>query len=225
MNKITNIFLTLVTLPIMLICIFIGGDLPIDMLKTTGGQIPYQQAIFWVAAALLFVILIRRSLKRWTGMQILNQKQKFFWNQEVSKERKVRILLYNFLEALTLFSLAYGLYRICPQGWPIPLVYGIGGLEILFTSFFSWFSKTWRIGITKKAVVLADREVKALYFLGLRKIFVHQETLHFNYKDDLQLNMPFGAVENKKEFMQTIWANVNQDKVYAEESFKDYLKV
>lgn len=223
MNKITNIFLLLVTFPVMLICIFIGGDLPIDMLKTTGGQIPYQQAIFWIVATLVFVILIRRILKRWTGMQILSQKQKFGWNQEVSKERKVRILLYNCLEALALFSLAYGLYRVCPQGWPIPLAYGIGGLEIIFTSLFSWFSKTWRIGITKKAVVLADREVKALYFLGLRKIFVHQETLHFNYKDDLQLNMPFGAVEDKKEFMQTIWANVNQDKVYAEESFKDFL--
>lgn len=223
MNKITNIFLLLVTFPVMLICIFIGGDLPIDMLKTTGGQIPYQQAIFWIVATLVFVILIRRILKRWTGMQILSQKQKFVWNQEVSKERKVRILLYNCLEALALFSLAYGLYRVCPQGWPIPLAYGIGGLEIIFTSLFSWFSKTWRIGITKKAVVLADREVKALYFLGLRKIFIHQETLHFNYKDDLQLNMPFGAVEDKKEFMQTIWANVNQDKVYAEESFKDFL--
>ena len=223
MNKITNIFLLLVTFPVMLICIFIGGDLPIDMLKTTGGQIPYQQAIFWIVATLVFVILIRRILKRWTGMQILSQKQKFVWNQEVSKERKVRILLYNCLEALALFSLAYGLYRVCPQGWPIQLAYGIGGLEIIFTSLFSWFSKTWRIGITKKAVVLADREVKALYFLGLRKIFVHQETLHFNYKDNLQLNMPFGAVEDKKEFMQTIWANVNQDKVYAEESFKDFL--
>ena len=75
MNKITNIFLLLVTFPVMLICIFIGGDLPIDMLKTTGGQIPYQQAIFWIAATLVFVILIRRILKRWTGMQILSQNK------------------------------------------------------------------------------------------------------------------------------------------------------
>lgn len=223
MNKITNIVLLLVTIPVMLICIFIGGDLPIDALKTTGGQLPYQQAIFWVSAGLVFMILIRRSLKRWTGMQIVRQKRKFLWNEEVSSERKKRVLMYNLLEATALFAVALGLYRICPQGWPIPLAYSIGGVEILISSLLAWFGKTWRIGITKKAVVLADREVKALYFLGLRKVFVHQETLHFDYKDDLQLHLPFGSVENKKEFIQMIWANVNQDKVYAEESFKDFL--
>lgn len=207
----------------MLICIFIGGDLPIDPLKTTGGQLPYQQVIFWVCAGLVFTILIRRSLKRWTGMQILSRKEKYIWNEEVSVERKKRVVLYNVLESAALLALSFGLYRMCPQGWPIALAYGIGVIDIWIFSIFSWYSKTWRIGITKKALVLADREIKAVYFLGLRKVYVHQETLHFDYKDDLQLHVPFGTVEKKKEFIQTIWANVNQDKVYAEESFKDFL--
>ncbi len=223
MNKITNILLLLVTLPIMLVCIIIGGDLPVEALKTTGGQLPYQNVIFWVAGGLVFTILLRRSLKRWTGMQILGQKSKFIWNQEISLERKTRVLMYNLLEAAALLSMAYGLYRMCPQGWPIPLAYGIGGVEIILFSIFGWFSKTWRIGITKKAIVLADREVKALYFLGLRKIYIHQETLHFDYKDDIQLNMPLAPVENKEEFMQILWDNLNQEKVYAEESAKDFI--
>lgn len=213
----------LVTIPIMLICILIGGDLTIDPLRTTGGQLPYQPIIFWVCAAIVFTILMRRSLKRWTGMQILSQKTKFIWNEEVSKDRKKRVVLYNLLESAMLLSICFGLYRICPQGWPIALAYGIGVVDILIFTVFSYFTKTWRIGITKKAIVLADREIKALYFLGLRKIYIHQETLHFDYKDDLQLHVPFGTVENKKEFIQTLWANVNQDKVYAEESVKDYL--
>lgn len=207
----------------MTLCIFIGGDLPIDPLKTTGGQLPYQQAIFWISGGLVFTILIRRSLKRWTGMQILSKKEKYVWNQEVSVDRKRRVVLYNLLESSALLAICFGLYRMCPQGWPIALAYGIGVMDIWIFTAFSWFTKTWRIGITKKALVLADREIKALYFLGLRKIYIHQETLHFDYKDDLQLHLPFGAVENKKEFIQTLWANLNQDKVYAEESVKDYL--
>lgn len=223
MNKITNIVLLLVTIPIMLICIYIGGDLQIEPLRTTGGQLQHQNIIFWVSGSVVFLILIRRSLKRWTSMQILSQKTKYVWNQEVSQERKNRVVLYNILEASALLALSFVLYQTCPQGWPIALAYGIGVVDILIFTLFSYFSKTWRIGITTKALVLADREIKAIYFLGLRKIYIHQETLHFDYINDLQLHVPFGTVENKKEFIQVLWANLNQEKVYAEESVKDYL--
>jgi hypothetical protein len=224
MNKITNILLLLVTIPIMGICIFIGRDLPIEPLKTTGAQLPYQNILFWVLASIVFLIIARRSVKRWTGMQLMGQTQKFIWNQEVSFERKKRVVLYNMLEALALLCISVGLFEICPVGWPIALAYGIAVFDGLAFTIIAWFKKSWRIGFTKKALILSDREVKAVYFMGLRKIFIHQETLHFDFIKDLKLNIPFGAVENQKEFIQTLWANLDQEKVYAEESIKELLK-
>lgn len=223
MNKITNILLLLVTLPIMGICIFIGRDLPIETLKTTGGQLPYQPIIFWVSAALVFLIVSRRSIKRWTGMQLISQKDKFLWNQEVSLERKKRVVLYNGLESLALLAISIGLFKICPVGWPISLAYGIAVFDGIIFTIFAWFMKGWRIGFTKKALILSDREVKAVYFLGLRKIYIHHETLHFDFIKDLKLNIPFGAVQDQKDFMIKLWANLDQEKVYAEESVKNIL--
>ncbi len=207
----------------MWICIFIGRDLPIETLKTTGGQIPYQQVIFWSAAGIVFLIIARRSVKRWTGMQLIRQTEKFVWNEEVSLDRKKRVLLYNFMEALALLSISVGFFEICPVGWPIALAYGIPVFDGIIFTIFAWFKKGWRIGFTKKALILSDREVKAVYFLGLRKIYIHHETLHFDFIKDLKLNVSFGAVKNKEEFINVLWENLDQDKVFAEESVKDYL--
>ncbi len=223
MNKITNILLLLVTIPIMGICIFVGRDLPIETLKTTGSQLPFQNVIFWSAASLVFLIIARRSVKRWTGMQLIGLTDKYIWNQEVSLERKKRVLLYNFLEALALLCISFGLYKTCPSGWQIALAYGIAVFDTLIFTVFAWYKKGWRIGFTKKALILSDREIKAVYFLGLRKIYIHQETLHFDFIKDLQLNIPFGAVQDKKDFIQTLWNTLDQEKVYAEESVKEYL--
>jgi hypothetical protein len=223
MNKITNILLLLFTIPIMGICIFIGRDLPIETLKTTGAQLPFQTIIYWVSASIVFLIIARRSVKRWTGLQLIGQTEKFIWNQEVSLERKKRVLLYNSLESLALLCISIGLYKICPAGWPIAAAYGIAVFDAVLFTIFAWFKKAWRIGFTKKALILADREVKAVYFLGLRKIYIHQETLHFDFIKDLKLNVSFSAVENQKEFIQKLWANLDQEKVYAEESVKEVL--
>jgi hypothetical protein len=224
MNKITNILLLLVTFPVMGICIFIGRDLPIEPLRTTGGQIPFQDLIFWIAASIVFIIIGRRSVKRWTGMKLISQTTKFVWNEEVCLERKKRVLLYNLLETTVFLCLSFGLYEICPQGWPIALAYGTGVVDSLMFSLIGWFRKAWRIGFTKKALILADRDIRAVYFLGLRKIYIHQDNLHFDFIKDLQLHVPLSAVENKEHFIQTLWANLDQDKVYAEESVKEYLK-
>jgi hypothetical protein len=205
------------------ICIYIGGDLPIEPLKTTGGQLPFQQIIFWVSASIVFIILSRRSIKRWTGLQLINQTEKFIWNQEVSLDRKKRVVTYNALEALALLCISIGLYKICPAGWPIALAYGIGVVDIIIFTIFALVKKAWRIGFTKKALILSDREVKAVYFLGLRKIYIHQESLHFDYIKDLKLNVSFSAVQDQKEFINTLWDNLDQKKVFAEESVKSML--
>jgi hypothetical protein len=48
MNSFINILLLIVTFPTMLLCIFIGFDLPIEFLRTTARTMPYASEILLV---------------------------------------------------------------------------------------------------------------------------------------------------------------------------------
>lgn len=220
MNKITNILLVLSSIPILGLCVFIGLDLPLELLKTTGAQLPYQDILFGACFGWLFFIVFRRSMKRWTGMRLVNQLEKFVWNQPISKNRKQRVITYNLLETLVFTSLAIGTYLLCPQGWLISLGYGIGCIDNLVFTVLGSSKNLWRIGITKKAVLLADRDVRVAYFYGLRKISFAQETLFFDYIKDLHLHLPLTAVEDQKSFFAHLANCIDEEKVYWDESTK-----
>jgi bifunctional pyridoxal-dependent enzyme with beta-cystathionase and maltose regulon repressor activities len=128
------------------------------------------------------------------------------------------------LEALVLLALCFGIYKIYNQGWPIYLAYGIAFLDSMVYTLAGAKGNNWRIGITKKAVVLADREVKVVYFTGLRKIEKAQDTLYFNYIKDLQMDMPIVAAENQKEFLEQLMQHIDHNKVYVDQSVKKILQ-
>lgn len=224
MNKAANIAILFFTFPILLFSIFVGYDLPLEMLKTTGAQIPYQPIIGGALAALIFIPTFWRSTKRWYGVSLLRQKSRFVWNEPISQVRKQRALTYNLLEALVLLALCFGIYKIYNQGWPIYLAYGIAFLDSMVYTLAGAKGNNWRIGITKKAVVLADREVKVVYFTGLRKIEKAQDTLYFNYIKDLQMDMPIVAAENQKEFLEQLMQYIDHNKVYVDQSVKKILQ-
>jgi hypothetical protein len=82
----------------------------------------------------------------------------------------------------------------------------------------------WRAGITNKALVVAERDFKILYFSGLRKISVHQQTLFFDYIKELQLAVSIDCIspENRESFRETLAEKVNRERVHFTESFKDF---
>lgn len=223
MNKAANIAILFFTFPTLLYAIFVGFDLPLEMLKTTGAQLPYQLLSSGILGALLFIPTFWRSMKRWYGISLLRQESRFLWNQPISAVRKQRAITYNLLEGAVLLSLCLGVFAIYNQGWPIYLAYGIAFLDTVIYTLIGAKGKAWRVGITKKAVVLADREVKVVYFTGLRKIQQSQQTLYFNYIKDLQLDMPIVAAQNQREFLENLLAQVNHDKVYVDQSIKKIL--
>jgi hypothetical protein len=220
MNKVTNLLLLAITFPIMAVTIFVGFDLPIEMLKTSGANLPYQDVIYWILSALVFLLIARRSIRRWIGMRLLSQESKFQYNQEISLERKNRVVVYNMIEAGILLFIAYAIYRVSNQAWPITLAYGMGFVDQLMFTFIGYFGKKWRLGVTKKAIVIADREVSALYFLGLRKIYISQDTLYFEYIEDLHLDLPIVSAPDRKVFLQKVMENINHEKVFVDESIK-----
>ncbi|MFT5580975.1 MAG: hypothetical protein ACI9G9_000214 [Psychromonas sp.] len=220
MNKLTNVLLLMITFPILALTIIVGRDLPLEMLKTSGANLPFKEVIFSVLAVIIFLIVFKRSLKRWIGMKLLLQSDKYVYNVEVSKVRKQRVILYTILESAVLLSLSYALLQVSQEAVLISFAYGLGVIDSWMFCAIGVYKKGFRVGITKKAMVLADRDVRAVYFLGLRKLSISQDTLYFDYIKDLKLHAPINAVENQKELLVALLSQTDDTKVFVEESIK-----
>ena len=215
MNRSINILLAVILMPTMLLTIFVGFDLPIDIMKTTGAQLQYRDIIFLSVAMLLGLLIIRRSVRRWMGMRIVNKLKRFKWNKPVSKERKMRVQMYLFLEALIMGSVAFALYQVTNEALAPAIAFLIGVIDtILFAVIGS--GEKYRVGLSSKALIVADREVTLLYFTGLRKISLHQQTVYFDYVKGLQLSFPMNCVqeENREEFFENLEDQIDPERVF-----------
>jgi hypothetical protein len=216
MNKFINALLLFFLFPTMGLTIFVGFDLPIEILKVSGGHLPYRKEAFLAFGLILFLINLRRSIRKWMGIHLILKVNRFSWNKEVSSERKNRIVVYSLLESFVMFVVAYGLYTISKEAiFPaIGLVFG--GLDGIIFLVYGLSRKAFRLGITSKAVILADREVNLIYFSGLRKISIHQDSIFFDYIKGLQLNFPSNCIaENEKDsFFENLKSQLDTDRVF-----------
>lgn len=222
MNKTTNIFLLLLSFPAMLFSIYIGFDMPIEFFKTTGQFIPFKDEFFIAFGILYLLLIVRRSVKRWTGVKLVNATKKYKWNQPIAKERKSRVFMYLGLEIAVMSLLAISLLSICSDAWLIFIALIFGSLDNLLFLVLGIRKNSYRIGITSQAIVIADIEVRVLYFSGLREVSFQAETVFFDYVDGLQLSIPSSclAKEEIADFRDVLEQQVNRDKVFFSESFK-----
>ena len=72
------------------------------------------------------------------------------------------------------------------------------------------------VGLSKKAIIVADREVVVLYFSGLRKVSLSQQTLFFDYMQSLQLTFPVDCIpeNNRNDFLHNLEAVTDKDRVF-----------
>jgi hypothetical protein len=222
MNKFINILLLLLTFPTMLVSIIIGFDLPIEFFRTTGAQLPYHKEVLIFFGLILLLIILRRSIKRWMGIRMVSHKKRFIWNQKMGKERNNRVYLYLSLEAAVMSFLCIVLYQVTPIAWVPSLAFGVGALDNLILIVLGRTKHVYRVGITSKALVLADRDVKIIYFSGLRRISIQQQTMFFEYIKDLQLSFPLDSIAeaDKSQFKTILESQINRDKVFLSEAVK-----
>lgn len=73
----------------------------------------------------------------------------------------------------------------------------------------------FRVGLTSKAVLVSDREIILIYLAGLRKVSVSQQTIYFDYIQDLQLSFPIDCIEESERqgFFKNLEAQLNPDRV------------
>ncbi len=214
MNSFINVLLLVFTLPTMLLSIYVGFDLPVEFLRTTTAQLPYLDYGFLGLGLILLVISLRRSIRRWMGVRMTKQKSKYKWNSTVSAQRKIRVVVYTILESAVMASLGLAYYYLTPFAWfpsLVMLFFSLEGLLFLIVCHKNLF----RIGITTKAILVADREVILIYLSGLRQVSISQQTVYFDYLENLQLTFPTDCVEEKEreQFFNTLKEQVNRDKV------------
>jgi hypothetical protein len=216
MNKFINALLLFILLPTMAFSVVVGFDLPLEFLRTTGGQIAYKFEIFLGFGLLLLIINVRRSVRRWMGMRIVNQTNKFLWNQPVSLERKKRVYVYTILEAFVMLCVGSALYYVTSSAILPAIAFWYATADNLIFLLVGSRKNRFRAGITKKAVVVADRDVSVLYFSGLRKVSIHQDTIYFDYIKTLQLYFPLDCIEKEERdsFFSTLEAQLDPNKVF-----------
>jgi len=100
MNRFINALLLFLLFPTMAVAIFVGFDLPVEFLRTTGGQMTYSTIIFLILGVLILMVNLRRSIRRWMGMILVFKTAKFKWNKPVGKDRTQRIIVYTLLESM-----------------------------------------------------------------------------------------------------------------------------
>lgn len=226
MNKFVNIWIViffLVSLPPVLGLEY-GGTYELFGLKLPGEEFEYNSIIYTCFAGLILVFGILKASRRWMGMRIAKQTQKFLFSVPVSKSRKNRILTYGLLETLCLFAGVYFYLRISSVTFIVAMAFLFLAIEHILHLVVGFSTNSFRVGITKKAVVSNDRDVSVMYFSGLRKVSIHQQTIYFDYIKELTLHIPVNSIakENWNEFKVQLKEQVNPDKVFFNQAFKDY---
>lgn len=211
-------------MPVIGFSLFVGFDLPIELIKMSGANAPYKTELFYSFALVLLLILMNRSIKRWMGIRMVNQTNRFQWNVPLNNDRNKQVILYLILEASVHFFVAFSLYKITPQSLPIVIVLALFGLDHLILGLLGKYKHLFRIGMTSKAILLADREVKAIYFSGLKEVDLQQKSLFFDYKEGLQLSIPSDSIpmNDIAEFKTKFERNIKRDQIYFSESFKAF---
>ncbi|MFT5858568.1 MAG: hypothetical protein ACI865_000656 [Flavobacteriaceae bacterium] len=213
MNKFINILLIAMLIPTMFITIYVGLDLPIGFLHVSGHNLPYRDEILLGFGVLMFVVILRKSIRRWMGVSIVSKVKKFVWNAEISQARKSRVRMYLIMESVVMLTMAIGLYMITEVALPPALALALGTLDNII---FGLVPNKYRVGISSKALIIADREVILIYFSGLRKVSSHQQSIYFDYIKGLQLAFPTNCVDDsdKAKFFEVLEEQVDTDRVF-----------
>ena len=224
MNKSVNILLILLLIPVFGLSIFVGFDLPIEFLKTSGKNLPFQHVIFITFGILIFLLGVRRSMQRWVGIKMVNNLEKYQWNEEIDAKRKSQINMYLLIEGIMHLLVGFALVALTPKVLVIATVFFALGIDHLLFCLIGNFKKVWRVGVTNKAIVVAERDFKVIYFSGLRRVTVHQQTLFFDYIKELQLAISIDSISpaNRESFRNILDEKLNRDKVHFSETFKEF---
>lgn len=216
MNKIYNVWILIISLITLPIAFFAGINQVYGAWDIILDDYEHIDLVFGISAGLIFLLGLLRSIRKWSGMIIVNKREKFFYNEFITEKRKGRVLLLNLIEILYFMVLAIVFAIFSPKAAIISLVFFLFIIDSTINTILGISAKKYRIGMTSKAIVSADREIHAVYFKGLQRISMSDEQLVFEYINDLVLTLPFEGVseEETEKFISLLKENLDPTKVY-----------
>lgn len=218
MNKFFNIWTLIFTVLIIPFVFAVGWNIDFSIfgLNVPGEEFKYADLFFSIAAGIVFTLGVLRASKKWAGINITRQKSRFLFYTNISDSRLNRVVLYNVLEMSFFLIFAFFFLVVMQTAVYIGLVFILLFLENLINTIFGVYKQTYAIGITSKAIIFVDRDVKAIYFKGLKKVSKHQQTIYFEYVNDLVLHIPTNIIPEEKEgqFLRTLQSVVDPNKVF-----------
>lgn len=214
MNKFVNLVTLVVVFPLILFSVYIGLDIPIDSLGITGSEIPYQKEVFYIGTFICGLFHLLRSVKRWSALKVANKINQFKWSARIGKKRRGRVITYLFLEIFLMLCFSIAFFKLTPSSFSICSLLMLSSIDSLFFVVFG--KNKYRISVSSKAIVIADREVQVIYFKGLRKISIHQQSIFFEYIENLQLFFPLNSLEEKDVsiFFNELNKLIDRERVY-----------
>lgn len=218
MNRFYNLWITIVcilTLPVAL-SVGLNEDFTILGFTIEGEEFAYGEIVFAASAGLLLILGGLKAVRKWMGLRLIAQKDKFSFITPISDKRKKRVALYSGLEVVFLIFWSIVFYLMANAAWPLVVALLFLALEHTLNVFIGLKLNKYGIGITNKALLRVDREVDVLYFSGLQKISFQQQNIFFEYINDLALFIPLDAIpeDKKTEFDLILKEKINPERVY-----------
>lgn len=218
MNRFFNIWFVVIVLLNLPVALAVGLNQDFHVLgyRIPGEEFEYKHIYFGVSAGLVFLLGALKASKKWVGLHIVRQLQRFQFSTQISVARLKRVLLYNTIEIIFLSLFGALFYSLATDAQYLGLVFFILALEHFVNTLLGVNGKMYRVGMTKKAIIRVDREVTLIYFNGLQKISQHQSTLYFEYTNDLVLHMPLDVIPEaeKAHFYSVLKSHVDPNKVF-----------
>lgn len=218
MNKFFNswiLFLCIITFPFAL-AVGMNEDYYFFGLRIPGEEFQYAEIFFSVVSGLVLVLGGLKATRKWMGLNLVRQRDKMSFSTFISDSRMKRLLLYTGIEVF--FFMALGLFYslFVKETQLLGIVLLLLSFEHFLHLSIGLSKRYYRLGITSKAIVQADREVNVVYFKGLKQITKQQQTLFFEYTNDLVLEIPLDAIPELKQmrFIRMLQRKVNPNKVF-----------
>src|SRR5690554_5749781 len=219
MNKIYNTWIFIISLLTLPFAFAVGLNevFGIFGMKIHGDRFEYKELVFGISAGLIFLLGAMRSSRKWSGIRVVNQIDRFHFNTVISQERKQRVILNNSIEILGFFLIGLVFIIFSKDAVFISLIFLIFIVDSVINTLRGIVGGKYRVGMTKKAIVAVDREVVAIYFKGLKRVTITNNQLFFEYNNnDLVLDFQLNTVppERLEEFMRLLRLNVDDKQVY-----------
>lgn len=177
---------------------------------------PYGDIVFSIAGGLLFLLGAFRSYRKWSGMNVVNQLDRFQFNSVISKYRKKLVVSINLMEMISFFLIAIAFMVFYSKAFYIPVIFFVFIADMMANTWLGTKGKKYRIGMTNKAIISADREVVLIYFKGLKHISIQRDLMYFEYVNDLVLTLPLSSIppEERGDFVFGLRQRIDEKKVF-----------